>query len=104
MATQSGPAGTPSAAGVERRRPRENGQRLGGGEWEERIDLSERIAWFGGIIEIEGPLVEIGCRSVYGNSAVGVRVASGGGSAHDLTPRAPEDGGAWGERIVASRQ
>ena len=29
------PAGTPGATGVERLRPRENGQRLGGGEWGE---------------------------------------------------------------------
>ena len=28
-------------------------------------------------------------------AAVGVRVASGGGSAHDLTPLGPADGGAW---------
>ncbi len=47
--------------------------------------------------EMEGPLVEIGSRSVFGNSAVGVRVASGGGSAHDLTPLVV----AWGGRTVA---
>ena len=38
------------------------------------------------------------------NEAKFVRtVASGGGSAHDLTPLVPADGGvaAWGERIVA---
>src|SRR5271157_5629629 len=37
-------AGTPRAAGVERLRPRENGQRLIGGEWEGSLDLSVRIA------------------------------------------------------------
>jgi hypothetical protein len=45
-------------------------------------------------------LVEIGYRSVFGNTAVGGRVASGGGSAHDLTLLVPAEGGvgrgAWG--------
>jgi len=36
--------------------------------------------------KIEGPLVEIGSRSVFGNTAVGGRVASGGGFAPGLTP------------------
>ena len=45
--------------------------------WEKRIDLSEEIAWFGntlnfgGILNKDGPLVEIGSRSVFGNSTVG---------------------------------
>jgi len=44
---------------------------------EERIDLSEEIAWFGkilnfgDILNMDGPLVEIGSRSVFPNSAVG---------------------------------
>ena len=38
---------------------------------EKRIDLSEEIAWFGNILNMDGPLVEIGSRSVSGNSAVG---------------------------------
>jgi len=44
---------------------------------EKRIDLSEEIAWFGNILNfgdilnMDGPLVEIGSRSVFGNSAVG---------------------------------
>jgi hypothetical protein len=44
---------------------------------EKRIDLSEDIAWcgnilnFGDILNMDGPLVEIGSRSVFGNSAVG---------------------------------
>ena len=33
-------------------------------EEEERIDLSAGITWFGDILNIEGPLVEIGSRSV----------------------------------------
>jgi len=33
IAANGHPAGTPGAGGVERLRPRENGQRLGGGEW-----------------------------------------------------------------------
>ena len=31
---------------------------------EKRIDLSEEIAWFGDILNIDDPLVEIGSRSV----------------------------------------
>ena len=40
---------------------------------EKRIDLSEEIAWFGDILNIYVVLVEIGSRSVFVNSAVGVR-------------------------------
>jgi len=72
---------------------------------DKRIDFSEEIAWFGyilkfgDILNMDGPLVEIGSRSVFANSAVGVwQVASGEGSAHDLTPLGPADGG----RTVAS--
>jgi len=44
---------------------------------EKRMDLSEEIAWFGNIINfgdilnMDGPLVEIGPRSLFGNSADG---------------------------------
>ncbi len=44
---------------------------------EKRMDLSEEIAWFGNtlnfgdILNMDGPLVEIGPRSVFVNSAVG---------------------------------
>ena len=44
---------------------------------QKRMDLSEEIAWFGrilnfgDILNMDGPLVEIGSRSVFGNSAVG---------------------------------
>ena len=44
---------------------------------EKGIDLSEGIAWFGNILNfsdilnMDGPLVEIGSRSAFGNSAVG---------------------------------
>ncbi len=48
-----------------------NGRAAASGE--KRIDLSEEIAWFGDILNIDGPLVEIGARSVFDNSAVGVR-------------------------------
>jgi hypothetical protein len=41
--------------------------------WEEKFDFSEEIARFGDILNIEGPLLEIGLRSVCANSAVGVR-------------------------------
>ncbi|HWT81468.1 MAG TPA: hypothetical protein VN648_21960, partial [Candidatus Methylomirabilis sp.] len=35
---------------------------------EKRIELSETIAWFGDILNIDGPVVEIGPRSVFNNS------------------------------------
>jgi len=44
---------------------------------EKRIDLSEEFAWFGNmlnfgdILNMDGPLVEIGSRSVFANSDVG---------------------------------
>ena len=44
---------------------------------EKWMDFSEEIAWFGNILNfgdilnMHGPLVEIGSRSVFGNSAVG---------------------------------
>jgi len=52
-----------------------NGRAVASGE--KRMDLSEEIAWFGNILSfgdilnMDGPLVEIGSRSVFGNSAVG---------------------------------
>jgi hypothetical protein len=57
--------------------PRSQPTAWGGGEWAERIDFSEEIAWFGyilkfgDILNMDGPLVEIGSRSVFANSAVG---------------------------------
>jgi len=36
-----------------------------------RINLSVGIAWFGDILNIDDPLIEIGSRSVFTNSAVG---------------------------------
>jgi len=66
-------AGTFGATGVERLRPRENGQQLSGGKRKERVDFSAGIARFGNILNIEGPLDEIGPRSVFPNSAIGVR-------------------------------
>jgi len=63
-----------SASGHERM---VNGRAAASGE--KRIDLSEEIAWFGNmlnfgdILNMDGPLVEIGSRSVFANSAVGVR-------------------------------
>jgi len=39
---------------------------------EKKFDLSEAIARFGDILNREGPIVEIGPRSVFANSAVGV--------------------------------
>ncbi|MGA2706374.1 MAG: hypothetical protein ABSH35_35595 [Isosphaeraceae bacterium] len=46
---------------------------------EKRIDLSEGIAWFGNmlnfgdILNMDAPLVEIGSRSIFVNSAIGSR-------------------------------
>ena len=37
------------------------------------IDFSAGIAWFGAILNRVGPLVEIGPRSVFANSIVGIR-------------------------------
>jgi hypothetical protein len=39
-----------------------------------RIDLSEEIAWFGDILSIDDPLVEIGSRSVFDNLRAGARL------------------------------
>ena len=52
IAADGQPAGTPGTGGVERLLPRENGQRLVGGEREEEelFDLSAGITWFGDII------------------------------------------------------
>jgi|GEM_PF-1606078 len=71
------------------------------------MDLSEEIAWFGNtlnfgdILNMDGPLVEIGSRSVFVNSAVGgwMAVASGGRSVPDLNPLARR--GAWGVELEA---
>jgi len=61
-----------SASGHERM---VNGRAAASGE--KRMDLSEEIAWFGNtlnfgdILNMDGPLVEIGSRPFFGNSAVG---------------------------------
>ena len=57
-----------SASGHERM---VNGRAAASGE--EKIDLPEAIARFGDILNMEGPLVEIGPRSLFPNSAVGSR-------------------------------
>ena len=70
---------------------------------EEKFDLPEGIARFGDILNMEGPLVEIGSRSVFGNSAVG-----GGSSQRGRVCARPDPAGpggwrrgAWGVRKVA---
>src|SRR5271157_1454833 len=45
---------------------------------EKWIELSETIAWFGDILNIDGPLVEIEPRSVFNNSVVGGRQSPAG--------------------------
>jgi hypothetical protein len=52
-----------------------NGRAAASGE--KRIDLSEAIAWFGDILNIDGPLVEIGFRSVFDNLRAGARLPDG---------------------------
>jgi hypothetical protein len=63
--------------GVERLRPRANGQRSGGGKREKWIDSSGEIAWFGDILNIDGPLVENGFHSVFDNLRAGARRPDG---------------------------
>src|SRR5271157_2183306 len=83
--------GTPGATGLERLVTRANGQRSAEASGEKRIDFSEEIAWFGyilkfgDILNMDGPLVEIGSRSVDGSSQRG-RVRA----------RPDPAGGAWG--------
>jgi hypothetical protein len=54
-----------------------------------RIDLSAGIAWFGDILKIEAPFVEIGPRSVFAKSAVGVRQQPVGEGLRRARPRRP---------------
>ena len=61
----------PLALSVSGRERMVNGWAAASGE--KRIDFSAGVAWFGDILNIEGSLVEIGPRSVFANSAVGVR-------------------------------
>ena len=69
---------------------------------EKKIDSPEAVARFGDILNREGPLVEIGPRSVFANSVVGIAAAGGGAPAHDPTPLAPAPwGGTSGARGVA---
>ena len=61
------------------------------------MDLSEEIAWFGNILNfgdilnMDRPLVEIGSRSVFGNSAVG----DGSSQRGKVCARPEPAGGAW---------
>ena len=41
---------------------------------EKRINFSAGIAWFGDILNIDGPLVEVGSRSVFDNLCAGARL------------------------------
>ncbi len=70
-------AGTSGAPGVERLRPRANGQRSGGGERGETDSFVRRIACFGDILNMDGPLLEIGSRSVFDNRCAGARLPAG---------------------------
>ncbi len=78
IATPTGPASTPGATLVLRAScpvTAVNGRAAA--SWEKRMDSSKEIAWFdnilnsGDILNMEGPLVEIGSSSVFASSAVG---------------------------------
>ena len=65
----------PLALSVSGRERMFNGWAAASGEkW---IGLSEEIAWFGDILNIDGPLVEIGSRSVFDNRSAGARLPDG---------------------------
>ena len=59
------PAGTPGATGVERLGHERMVKGPTAASKEQRIDFSAGIVWFGDILNIEGPFVEIGPRSVF---------------------------------------
>jgi len=71
------------------------------------MDLSEEIAWFGNMLNfgdiliMDGPLVEIGLRSAFGNSAVG-------GGQYSQRGKVAGGSGEWrvasGERWSAERR
>ena len=71
------PAGTSGASGVQRLGHERMVDGRAAASGEKRMDLSEEIAWFvnmlnfGDILNMDGPLVEIGSRSVFPNSDVG---------------------------------
>ena len=68
---------------------------------EKKFDLSEAVARFGDIMNRDGPVVEIGPRSVFANSGGGVwQQPAEKGAAHDLTPLVGRE--AWSGRTVAS--
>ena len=45
--------------------------------WEKRIDFSAGVAWFGDILIVGGPDLEIGPRSVFANHCAGARLPDG---------------------------
>ena len=68
---------------------------------EKRIDLSEEIAWFGDILNIDDPLVEIGSpsvltirRSVSGSSQRG-KVLGGSGEWREISGQWHENSDQW---------
>ncbi|MGO8903091.1 MAG: hypothetical protein ACLQU5_32830 [Isosphaeraceae bacterium] len=56
------------------------------------MDLSEEIAWFGDILNIDDPLVEIGSHSFFVNQVVGGRQSPGGEGLRMIDLRWP---GGW---------
>jgi len=67
IAADSHSAGTPEASGIERPRPRVNGQRLSDGEPGGKLRIVRRDHPVWCQTEVKGPLVETGSRSVFGN-------------------------------------
>jgi hypothetical protein len=62
----------PLALSVSGRETMFNGWAAASGE--KRINFSAGIAWFGDILNIDGPLVEVGSRSVFDNLCAGARL------------------------------
>ena len=81
-----------SASGHERM---VNGRAAASGE--KRIDLPEENAWFGDILNIDAPLVEIGPRSIFVNQVVGGRQSPAGEGLRMTDLRWP---GRWMETVV----
>jgi hypothetical protein len=89
-----------SASGRERM---VNGRAAASGE--KRIELSEEIALFGDILNIDGVLVEIGPRSFSVNQVVGGRQSPAGEGLRTTSPRwFGVERGAWGVRRENSGQ
>ncbi len=73
IAADGHPAGSSGAGGIERSGHERTVNGCATATGKKGIVFSTEIAWFGGILNRDGPLVEIGPRSVLGDPAVGGR-------------------------------